>query len=87
MIKTTARSYDKPLEIDTSSSNTTVYIRENITEKQETRQLVDGTSKTYPYYEYDETQYDKDEYLKFITEQNNKSNELAMTALKALLQQ
>ena len=58
MKTTRASSGHRPPEIDETSSPTTVYVRENITET--TQQLEDGSS--IPWWEYSERQYDRREY-------------------------
>lgn len=54
-----------PVEIDTISSKTVVYLRKNIVKKQ--RELnINGKIQTY--YEYDEAKLTKDEYEKYLKE-------------------
>lgn len=55
-----------PLELDTESSETTVFVRENITAVQRTG--MDGTTTTM--YTYDEKQYSRAEYSELVAAQN-----------------
>ena len=55
-----------PLELDTESSKTTVFVRENITAVQRTG--MDGAVSTM--YVYDEKQYSREEYGELIAAQN-----------------
>ena len=55
----------KPELIDTTSSNTTVYIRKNIIEKER----IDKETGDYTtYYEYDEAKLTKEEYQEYLKE-------------------
>ena len=55
----------KPELIDTTSSNTTVYIRKNIIEKE---RMDKETGDSTTYYEYDETKLTKEEYKEYLKE-------------------
>ena len=64
----------KPELIDTTSSKTTVYIRQNIVEKEKTVENTnsednDATSTTV-FYEYDEAKLTKEEYHEYLKELN-----------------
>ena len=54
-----------PELIDTVSSQTTVYLRKNVVEKQVKDEMSD---KAYTMYEYDEAKLTKNEYQKYLTE-------------------
>ena len=55
----------KPDLIDTTSSKTTVYLRKNIIEVENTNES-DNTSNTF--YEYDEAKLTKEEYQEYLKE-------------------
>ena len=55
----------KPDLIDTTSSKTTVYIRQNIVEVEKTNES-DNTSTTF--YEYEEAKLTKQEYQEYLKE-------------------
>lgn len=59
-----SESAEKPESIDTTSSKTSVYIRENIVEKERE----DDDENVYKYYEYDEAKLTKAEYEKYLDE-------------------
>ena len=55
----------KPDLIDTTSSKTTVYIRQNIVENQRTD---DMSGETSTFYEYQEAKLTKEEYQEYLKE-------------------
>lgn len=59
-----AQSAEQPNELDTISSQTTVYLRKNIVEKTTTDE--NGDKSTY--YEYDECKLTKTEYRAYLLE-------------------
>ena len=69
-----SQSSIKPDLIDTTSSKTSVYIRQNIVEKEKTVENTnsednDATSATV-FYEYDEAKLTKEEYQEYLKELN-----------------
>ena len=60
-----SQSSIKPELIDTTSSKTTVYIRQNIVEVEKTNES-DNTSTTF--YEYEEAKLTKEEYQEYLKE-------------------
>ena len=60
-----SQSSIKPELIDTTSSKTTVYIRQNIVEVEKTNEN-DNTSTTF--YEYEEAKLTKQEYQEYLKE-------------------
>ena len=60
-----SQSSVKPELIDTTSSKTTVYIRQNIVEVEKTNEN-DNTSTTF--YEYEEAKLTKQEYDQYVKE-------------------
>lgn len=54
----------RPDAVDTTSSKTSVFLRQNIVEKE--RKDNDGNS--YKYYEYDEAKLAKEDYKKYLDE-------------------
>ena len=60
-----SQSSIKPELIDTTSSKTTVYIRQNIVEVEKNNES-DNTSTTF--YEYDEAKLTKQEYQEYLKE-------------------
>ena len=60
-----SQSSVKPELIDTTSSKTTVYIRQNIVEVEKTNES-DNTSTTF--YEYEEAKLTKQEYQEYLKE-------------------
>lgn len=60
-----SQSSIKPELIDTTSSKTSVYIRQNIVEVEKTNES-DNTSTTF--YEYDEAKLTKQEYQEYLKE-------------------
>ena len=55
----------KPELIDTTSSETTVYIRKNIIEKE---RMDKETGESTPHYEYDEAKLTNEEYQEYLKE-------------------
>lgn len=55
----------KPDLIDTTSSKTTVYIRQNIVENQRTDEM---SGETSTFYEYQEAKLTKEEYREYLKE-------------------
>ena len=69
-----SQSSVKPDLVDTTSSNTTVYVRQNIVEKEKAVENTnsednDATSTTV-FYEYDEAKLTKEEYQEYLKELN-----------------
>ena len=60
-----SQSSVKPELIDTTSSKTTVYLRNNIVEVEKTNES-DNTSTTF--YEYEEAKLTKEEYQEYLKE-------------------
>ena len=69
-----SQSSVKPDLVDTTSSKTTVYIRQNIVEKEkavENNNSEDNdTTSTTVFYEYDEAKLTKEEYQEYLKELN-----------------
>ena len=70
-----SQSSVKPDLVDTTSSKTTVYIRQNIVEKEKTVENTnsednDATSATV-FYEYEEAKLTKQEYQEYLKELNS----------------
>ena len=63
---------EKPLAIDTVSSETTVYIRKNI---QRIEKKDEQSGNTYEMWEYDEAQLTREQYTDYLTEQLQKTQE------------
>ena len=55
----------KPELVDTTSSKTTVYIRQNIIENQRTDEM---SGETSTFYEYQEAKLTKEEYREYLKE-------------------
>lgn len=55
----------KPDLIDTTSSKTTVYVRQNIVENQRTDEM---SGETSTFYEYQEAKLTKEEYQEYLKE-------------------
>ena len=55
----------KPDLVDTTSSKTTVYLRQNVTETEVT---IEGSDATYTKYEYEEAKLTKAEYQEYLKE-------------------
>ena len=69
-----SQSSVKPDLFDTTSSKTTVYIRQNIVEKEKavenTNSEDNDTTSTTVFYEYDEAKLTKEEYQEYLKELN-----------------
>ena len=67
-----SQSSVKPDLLDTTSSKTTVYIRQNIVEKEKTVENTNGedndATSTAVFYEYDEAKLTKEEYQEYLKE-------------------
>ena len=72
-----SESSTMPDEIDENSSNTTVYVRENIQEIERTDD--DGNIKTV--YTYDEKQFSKDEWEMEVLKRKNSELEILINAM------
>ena len=55
----------KPDLVDTTSSKTSVYLRQNVTETEVT---IEGGDTTYTKYEYEEAKLTKQEYQEYLKE-------------------
>lgn len=82
-----SQSSVKPDLVDTTSSKTTVYIRQNIVEKEKTVENTnsednDATSTTV-FYEYDEAKLTKEEYQEYLKELNGSDTLQTIEDLKA----
>ena len=82
-----SQSSVKPDLVDTTSSKTTVYIRQNIVEKEKTVENTnsednDATSTTV-FYEYDEAKLTKEEYREYLKELNGSDTLQTIENLKA----
>ena len=60
-----SQSSVKPDLIDTTSSKTTVYVRQNIVENQRTDEM---SGETSTFYEYQEAKLTKEEYREYLKE-------------------
>ena len=69
-----SRSSVKPDLVDTTSSKTTVYVRQNIIEKEKTVENTNSedndTTPTTVFYEYEEAKLTKQEYQEYLKELN-----------------
>ena len=67
-----SQSSVKPDLVDTTSSKTTVYIRQNIIEKEKIVENINSedndTTSTTVFYEYDEAKLTKEEYQEYLKE-------------------
>ena len=82
-----SQSSVKPDLVDTTSSKTTVYVRQNIVEKEKTVENTnsednDATS-TVMFYEYDEAKLTKEEYQEYLKELNGSDTLQTIENLKA----
>ena len=82
-----SQSSVKPDLVDTTSSQTTVYVRRNIVEKEKTVENTnsednDATSTTV-FYEYDEAKLTKEEYQEYLKELNGSDALQTIEDLKA----
>ena len=60
-----SQSSVKPDLVDTTSSKTTVYVRQNIVENQRTDEM---SGETSTFYEYQEAKLTKEEYQEYLKE-------------------
>ena len=68
-----SQSSVKPDLVDTTSSKTTVYVRQNIVEKEKTVENTnseDNDTTSTVFYEYDEAKLTKEEYQEYLKELN-----------------
>ena len=84
---TKSQSSIKPDLVDITSSKTTVYIRQNIVEKEKAVENTnsednDATSTTV-FYEYDEAKLTKEEYQEYLKELNGSDTLQTIENLKA----
>ena len=82
-----SQSSVKPDLVDTTSSKTTVYVRQNIVEKEKAIENTnsednDATSTTV-FYEYDEAKLTKEEYQEYLKELNGSDALQTIEDLKA----
>lgn len=82
-----SQSSVKPDLVDTTSSKTTVYVRQNIVEKEKAVENTnsednDATSTTV-FYEYDEAKLTKEEYQEYLKELNGSDALQTIEDLKA----
>ena len=81
-----SQSSVKPDLVDTTSSKTTVYVRQNIIEKEKAVENAsednDATSTTV-FYEYDEAKLTKEEYQEYLKELNGSDTLQTIENLKA----
>ena len=82
-----SQSSVKPDLVDTTSSKTTVYVRQNIVEKEKAVENTnsednDATSTTV-FYEYDEAKLTKEEYQEYLKELNGSDTLQTIEDLKA----
>ena len=82
-----SQSSVKPDLVDSTSSKTTVYVRQNIVEKEKTVENTnsednDATSTTV-FYEYDEAKLTKEEYQEYLKEINSSDTLQTIEDLKA----
>lgn len=59
-----SQSFIKPELIDTTSSKTSVYVRQNISEKE----ITNDNGDTIIFYEYEEAKMTKEEYQEYLKE-------------------
>lgn len=76
-----SESTERPLEVDTTSSRTTVFLRQNITETE--RDTEDGDTVTM--YEYEEAKLTHGEYAIYLAEKNAEVAEMQSEAIDYLL--
>ena len=82
-----SQSSVKPDLVDSTSSKTTVYVRQNIVEKEKAVENTnsednDATSSTV-FYEYDEAKLTKEEYQEYLKELNGSDTLQTIENLKA----
>ena len=82
-----SQSSVKPDLVDTTSSKTTVYVRQNIVEKEKavenTNSEDNNTTSTTVFYEYDEAKLTKEEYQEYLKELNGSDTLQTIENLKA----
>ena len=82
-----SQSYVKPDLVDTTSSKTTVYVRQNIVEKEKavenTNSEDNDATPTTVFYEYDEAKLTKEEYQEYLKELNGSDTLQTIENLKA----
>ena len=82
-----SQSSVKPDLVDTTSSKTTVYIRQNIVEKEKavenTNSEDNDATSTIVLYEYDEAKLTKEEYQEYLKELNSSDTLQTIENLKA----
>ena len=82
-----SQSSVKPDLVDTTSSKTTVYVRQNIVEKEKavenTNSEDNDTTSTVMFYEYDEAKLTKEEYQEYLKELNGSDTLQTIEDLKA----
>ena len=82
-----SQSSVKPDLVDTTSSKTTVYIRQNIVEKEKTVENINSedndATPTTVFYEYEEAKLTKQEYQEYLKELNGSDTLQAIENLKA----
>ena len=81
-----SQSSVKPDLVDTTSSKTTVYVRQNIVEKEkvvENTSEDNDTASTTVFYEYDEAKLTKEEYQEYLKEINGSDALQTIKDLKA----
>lgn len=82
-----SQSSVKPDLVDTTSSKTTVYIRQNIVEKENavenTNSEDNDAASTAIFYEYDEAKLTKEEYQEYLKELNGSDALQTIEDLKA----
>ena len=82
-----SKSTIKPELIDTTSSKTTVYIRQNIIKKEKTVENTNSednnATSTTVFYEYDEAKLTKEEYQEYLKELNGSDALQTIEDLKA----
>ena len=80
-----SQSSVKPDLVDTTSSKTTVYVRQNIVEKEkavENTSEDNDTTSTTVFYEYDEAKLTKEEYQEYLKELNGSNTLQTIENLK-----
>ena len=82
-----SQSSVKPDLVDTTSSKTTVYVRQNIVEKEKavenTNSEDNDVTSTTVFYEYDEAKLTKEEYQEYLKELNGSDTLQTIENLKA----
>lgn len=82
-----SQSSVRPDLVDTTSSKTTVYVRQNIVEKEKavenTNSEDNDTTSTNVFYEYDEAKLTKEEYQEYLKELNGFDTLQTIENLKA----